>query len=214
MFFLANSSIIFVVVNFNKRLFFFVLVLLFSTSFISALSSKPFALNIALGSSAIVYGDEQIKEYKSVLFAENTSRFILNTEVSTHLFLDDYISLNIGSILGFDWFKNTNANLFLLKYDIFAGIRIYPFLNGFNFGIDYICGGLSNFLKVYSTSDENIKSATVVSDWSNGFRLLAEYIFVVESSKYSPAIGCYWQNMPRNNGYDNSFSVYAKLAIR
>ena len=108
----------------------------------------------------------------------------------------------------------TNANLFLLKYDIFAGIRIYPFLNGFNFGIDYICGGLSNFLKVYSTSDENIKSATVVSDWSNGFRILAEYIFVVESSKYSPAIGCYWQNMPRNNGYDNSFSVYAKLVIR
>ena len=55
--------------NFNKRFFSFVLVLLVSISFISALSSKPFALNIALGSSAIVYGDEQIKEYKSVLFA-------------------------------------------------------------------------------------------------------------------------------------------------
>ena len=187
-------------------------------SFSFALSEKPFALSLALGTSSVAYGDEQIKEYKPVLFEEDSTRFLLNSEVSAMLFLDDYVAINLGGIIGFDWFKNTYANMFLLKYDFFVGLRVYPFLNGFNFGIDYICGSYTNFLKINSV--ENLKenstltSQNIVSEWSNGFRLIVEYNFLQETWKYTLALGCYWQNMPRNNGYDNSFSVYLKFVAR
>ena len=204
--------------KFYKKLFLIVVFFSLINSFSFALSEKPFALSLALGTSSVAYGDEQIKEYKPVLFEEDSTRFLLNSEVSAMLFLDDYVAINLGGIIGFDWFKNTNANMFLLKYDFFVGLRVYPFLNGFNFGIDYICGSYTNFLKINSV--ENLKenstltSQNIVSEWSNGFRLIVEYNFLQETWKYTPALGCYWQNMPRNNGYDNSFSVYIKFVAR
>ncbi len=204
--------------KFSKKaiLIFLCFTSLFSSIF--GLSENPFALSFSLGTSAIAYGDEQIKEYKSVLFAEDSTRFVLNSEISAMLFLDDYVAINLGGIAGFDWFKNTNANMFLLKYDILAGLRVYPFLNGFNFGIDYICGSYTNFLKINSVENleenPNLTSQNIVSEWSNGFRLIVEYNFLQEDWKYTPALGCYWQNMPRNNGYDNSFSVYLKFLLR
>ena len=204
--------------KFSKKLLFVILIFLLSNLVCFALPEKTLALSVSLGTSAVAYGDEQIKEYKSVLFEQDSTRFVLNSEVSGMLFLDDYVAINLGGIAGFDWMKNTQADMFLVKYDIFAGLRIYPFLHGLNFGIDYICGSYTNFLKVNSAEklEENtdLTSQTINSEWSNGFRLIVEYNFLQEGWKYTPAIGCYWQNMPRNNGYDNSFSVYIKFVAR
>lgn len=204
--------------KFSKKLLFVILIFLLSNLVCFALPEKPLALSVSLGTSAVAYGDEQIKEYKSVLFEQDSTRFVLNSEVSGMLFLDDYVAINLGGIAGFDWMKNTQADMFLVKYDIFAGLRIFPFLHGLNFGIDYICGSYTNFLKVNSAEklEENsdLTSQTINSEWSNGFRLIVEYNFLQEDWKYTPAIGCYWQNMPRNNGYDNSFSVYIKFVAR
>ncbi len=207
--------------KFSKKKLFIFLILVFPSLVCFALPENPLSLNFSLGTSAIVYGDEQTKEYKTTLFEENATRFILNSEVSVQLFLDEYISLNLGGIAGFDWFKNSSTNMFLLKYDIFTGIRIFPTAKGFNFGVDYICGSYTNFLKVFEnqTSDdeevyEQKTSKNLVAEWSNGFRIVAEYNFIELASKFTPAIGCYWQNMPRFNGYDNSFVVYLKLSMR
>ncbi len=204
--------------KFNKKA---ILIFLCFTSLLFSVfgfSSDPLAFSFSLGTSAFAYGDEQIKEYKALLFAEDSTRFVLNAEVSAMLFLDDYVAINLGGICGLDWMKNAQANMYLIKYDIFAGLRVYPFLNGFNFGIDYVCGSYTNFLKINSVENlgvnSNLTSKNITSEWSNGFRILAEYNFLQESWKYSPALGCYWQNMPRNNGYDNSFSVYIKFVAR
>ena len=123
--------------KFSKKLLFIFLILIFSNLVCFALPENPLALNFSLGTSAISYGDENIKLEKENYFLENYSRFILNSEISGQLFLDEYIAFHIGANLGFDLFKNENANMFLFKYDIFSGIRIYPTGKGFNFGVDY-----------------------------------------------------------------------------
>ena len=196
--------------KFSKRLLFIFFILIFSNLVCFALPENPLALNFSLGTSAIVYGDENIKLEKDNYFLEDYSRFVLNSEVSLQFFLDEYISLNLGGIVGFDLFKNENANMFVLKYDVFSGIRIYPNAKGFNFGVDYILGSYTSFVKVL----EEESSEKIKGEWSNGFRIVTEYNFIELDTKITPALGCYWQNMPRLNGYDNSFVVYLKLSMR
>ena len=201
--------------KFSKKHLFIFFILLFSNLVCFAIPGNPFAFNFSFGTSAISYGDENINIEKDNYFLEDFSRFILNTEISGQLFLDEYVSFNFGGIIGFDLFKNEKANMFLLKYDIFSGIRIFPTGKGFNFGVDYIYGSYTNFLKVFEEqTEEQDASKNLKSEWSNGFRIVAEYNFMELASKFTPALGCYWQNMPRLNGYDNSFVVYLKLSMR
>ena len=201
--------------KFSKKHLFIFLIFLLTNLVCFALPENPLALNFSLGTSAISYGDENIKLEKDNYFLEDYSRFVLNSEISGQLFLDEYISFNIGGIIGFDLFKNEKANMFLLKYDIFSGIRIFPTGKGFNFGVDYIYGSYTNFLKVFEEqTEEQDASKNLKSECSNGFRIVAEYNFMELASKFTPALGCYWQNMPRLNGYDNSFVVYLKVSMR
>lgn len=201
--------------KFSKRLLFVFFILIFTNLVCFALPENPLALNFSLGTSAIVYGDENIKLEKDNYFLEDYSRFVLNSEVSLQFFLDEYVAFNFGGIVGFDLFKNENANMFVLKYDIFSGIRIYPTGKGFNFGVDYILGSYTNFLKVFEEQTGNQESSkNLKGEWSNGFRIVTEYNFIELDTKITPAVGCYWQNMPRLNGYDNSFVVYLKLSMR
>ena len=201
--------------KFNKKLLFIVLILLFSNLVCFALPENPLALNFSLGTSAIVYGDENIKLERDNYFLEDYSRFVINSEASFQFFFDEFVAFNFGGIVSVDLFKNEKANMFLLKYDIFSGIRIFPTGKGFNFGVDYIYGSYTNFLKVFEEqTEEQEASKNLKSEWSNGFRIVAEYNFIELASKFTPALGCYWQNMPRLNGYDNSFVVYLKLSMR
>ena len=201
--------------KFSKKLLVIFLILLFSNLVCFALPENPVALNFSLGTSAVVYGDKNINLEKENYFLENYSRFIVNSEASFQLFLDEYIAFNFGGIAGFDMFKNEKSEMFVLKYDIFSGIRIYPTGKGFNFGVDYVYGSYTNFLKVFEEqTEEKESSKKLKGEWSNGFRLVVEYNFVELASKITPALGCYWQNMPRLNGYDNSFVVYLKLSMR
>lgn len=196
---------------FNKKSIFFTLLIFLFLTFGYSLPSHPVSFQVALGTSAISYGDQTVVNTTNTFFADNVNRFILNTDVSMNLILDDYIRLAVGTILGFDWFKKDSIYMFLLDYDFYGGVRIYPMLKGFNFGIDYICGGYTNFSQLVST--EIVKSEKGM--WSNGFRLSAEYSLEdFDNFGTSPAFGCYWQNMPRNGGFDNKLSVYAKLNIR
>jgi hypothetical protein len=201
--------------KFSKRLLFVFFILIFTNLVCFALPENPLALNFSLGTSAIVYGDENIKLEKDNYFLEDYSRFVLNSEVSLQFFLDEYVAFNFGGIVGFDLFKNENANMFVLKYDIFSGIRIYPNAKGFNFGVDYILGSYTSFVKVLEEqTEEKESSEKIKGEWSNGFRIVTEYNFIELDTKITPALGCYWQNMPRLNGYDNSFVVYLKLSMR
>ena len=122
----------------KKHLFIF-LILLFSNLVCFALPENPLALNFSLGTSAIVYGDENIKLERDNYFLEDYSRFVINTEASFQFFLDEYVAFNFGGIASVDLFKNEKANMFLLKYDIFSGIRklVHHFLSNSFFAHNY-----------------------------------------------------------------------------
>ncbi|MCR5699741.1 MAG: hypothetical protein K6G52_08885 [Treponemataceae bacterium] len=178
-----------------------------------SMQEHPFTLQLSLGTSAIFYGDQSVKEQRETNFPSSSSRFVMNGEVGTSFFLDEYIALDLGSILGFDWFKYAPSgtyknSMFLLSYDFFLGCRIYPLLEGFCFGIDYITGGFHNFLKL-----DGVKY-NLIGDWSNGFRIVAEYNILNNRIGWSPAVGVYWQNMARNGGWDNTVAVYARAQLR
>ena len=115
---------------------------LFCVAPVFSLPEHPFNLQLSLGTSANLYGDENINSYRTQYFSSDTSRFVLNGEVGTGFFLDEYISLNFGGIVSFDWFKHAfyaddgsgrviTDSMFPLDYDIFFGVRIFPFLLGF-----------------------------------------------------------------------------------
>lgn len=197
--------------TYYKKSTIFVLLIVFFLTVAYSLPSHPISFQASLGTSAIYYGDQTIVNTTNTFFTENVNRFILNTDVSVNLILDDYIRLAVGTILGFDWFKKDNIYMFLLDYDFYGGVRIYPMLKGFNFGIDYVCGGYTNYSQLVSTEIVHSEKGM----WSNGFRISTEYSLEnFDSFGISPAFGCYWQNMPRNGGFDNKLSVYAKLNIR
>ena len=192
---------------------------LFCVAPVFSLPEHPFNLQLSLGTSANLYGDENINSYRTQYFSSDTSRFVLNGEVGTGFFLDEYISLNFGGIVSFDWFKHAfyaddgsgrviTDSMFPLDYDIFFGVRIFPFLLGFSFGMDYITGGRTNFLKLSGAKSKENEL------WSNGFRFIFEYNILNNQIGWSPAVGAYWQNMSRIGGHDNTFAVYIKASLR
>ena len=197
----------------------FPLVLLCCISPIFSLPEHPFNLQMSLGTAVKFYGDENVVQYREEYFSSDSSRFILNTEVATSFFIDDYVSLDLGGIISFDLFKHDyytgdgrgsiiKDSMFLLDYDIFFGVRVYPLMVGFSLGVDYITGGYMNFMKISdASSKEN-------GGWSNGFRLIFEYNILNNRIGWSPAVGLYWQNMSRRGGHDNIIGVYIKAALR
>ncbi|MCR4790150.1 MAG: hypothetical protein K5839_03615, partial [Treponemataceae bacterium] len=173
-----------------------------------SLVPHPIGIQMGLGTQATVYGDQTVISQRETNFPSESTRFVMNGEFSGFLFLDEYIALDLGTNLAFDWFKYSADSMFLLEYDVFFGARIYPVQAGFCFGIDYVCGGYSNFLKI-DGQKENIKG-----DWSNGFRVVAEYNILNNKIGWSPVVGVYYQNLPRAGGYNNTFAIYAKASLR
>ena len=119
LFFSFCSYIIFLM-KFSKKLLFVFFILIFSNLVCFALPENPLALNFSLGTSAVVYGDENIKLEKDNYFLEDYSRFILNSEASFHshsskkFILSDFIPII--------YFITTTANksrAFLIFYPNF-----------------------------------------------------------------------------------------------
>ena len=184
-----------------------------------AIPEHPVNLQMSLGTAMKFYGDENVRQYRAETFGPGSTRFILNSEIGGGFFLDEYISLNLGGIVSFDWFEHDyylqdgsgkviKDSMFLLNYDIYFGVRVFPFLLGFSFGVDYITGGCMNYLKIAGVK------ASEDEGWANGFRFVFEYNILNNRIGWSPAAGIYWQNMSRNGGHDNTVAVYVKAALR
>ncbi|MGP1587922.1 MAG: hypothetical protein ACTTHG_06215 [Treponemataceae bacterium] len=203
-----------------------IIIFLFSAFFITSAFASPlgkkltpnedektkfhfFGLKMGMGTSIVFYEDTAILNLTGTDFLrESSTRFILNSELEGVFFLNDYLSIDSGAMLWFDYFKNRGNSMFLLNYDFFIGFRIYPMLKGFCFGIDYITGSYNNFLQ-YSTAKTNSQG-----NWSNGFRIIAEYNFMENRIGWTPAVGAYWQNMRCIGGYNNILALYFKACLR
>ena len=169
---------------------------------------KPCVFQLALGSGANSYGATEITELKQNYFATDKVHIFANFETSFNFYLDEYFQFCLGAITSFDLFQKSANSLFMLDYDAFFGARIFPGLPAFCFGVDYICGSFYKISRLDGEKNNNF------NPWSNGFRFICEYNFMKNKPKWSPAVGIYWQNMPRLGGYDNRLAIYVKASLR
>jgi hypothetical protein len=183
---------------------------------------------VSLGTSAVIYGDKDFRTFNRALLADDFKRFMFTVDASGGIVLDEHVRFSFGSMLNYDSFVQSRFNAVYLDYNFYTGIRIYPELKGFNFGIDYVVGRRSNVFKLplsytdpsLADEDSDLPAALNLSDieahtpWGNGFRFSAEYDFMYDSTGLAPMVGVSWRWMPRGTFYDNIFSVFFKMLFR
>ncbi|HQL05169.1 MAG TPA: hypothetical protein PLU33_08510 [Treponemataceae bacterium] len=183
---------------------------------------------VSAGTSAVIYGDKDFRTFNKYLLSNDYKRFMFTVDASGGIILDEHVRFSFGSLLNYDSFVKSRFNAVYLDYNFYTGIRIYPELRGFNFGIDYVVGRRSNVLKLpLFDSDTSLTDSaldgSVTEDpadivphtpWGNGFRFTAEYDFMYDSTGLAPMVGVSWRCMPRGTFYDNIFSVFFKMLFR
>lgn len=171
--------------------------------------TSPFFTQIAIGTSAVLYGDSDVKEKtKMIKDLDDSFSFIVSTDACFGLKLSQEVRLVAGGYLVSDISTNQKYYANHLDYGMFSGVRIYTGLAGLVGGVDYVCGSSSNF---YNLEDEGISTNTTV--WGNGYRFLLEYDFSNGTKRFAPILNLSWRRVPRDSYFDNNFTISFKLSI-
>lgn len=184
-----------------------ILILVFRFSLVFASDTKT-NFHWAIGTAAISYGDKESKDLSKKLSNDDFTRLILSGELGVSIKMDKSIRFVAGGNLVYDSFLKGSQNVFFLDYAIFGGLRIYPGLGGFNFGLEYNTGRRSNF---YNLTDYTVPES-YSTNWGNGFRFVTEYDFSYYTEGLAPVIGISYRRMPRGGFADNFFTFYFRLA--
>ncbi len=166
---------------------------------------------VSAGTSAIYYGDESLRLFNTSLLSDGYKRFVFTIDASGGIILDKHVRFSFGSLLNYDSFSQSRYNVIYLDYNFYTGIRVYPALKGFNFGIEYVAGRRSNLVNLPLSLTSDIEANT---PWGNGFRFSAEYDFMYDTAGLAPMVGVSWRCMPRGEIYDHVFSVFFKMLFR
>lgn len=172
-------------------------------------SNSAFQFHWNFGTSGIVYGDQDTKDLHKQLTTDKFGRIIISGDLGVSVKLDNVIRFIAGTNLSLDSFMGSGQSLLHLDYAIFGGIRVYPNLKGFNFGLEYNTGCLTNFYNLPSYEREEVKSTR----WGNGFRFVFEYDFSYHTDGFAPVIGINWRGMPRGGYSDNLVGFYFRFAF-
>ncbi len=162
-----------------------------------------------IGTAAVIYGDESIDTENALVYAENTGRFIITGDLGLGIDLDDRVRLLTGGLILADLATNSSAHANRLDYGFFTGVQIYPQLAGFNFGVDYVLGSRTDFIKLPNESASKVTS----TQWGNGFRLNMGYDFSYHGSRFAPSVEGSYRMMPRGGSNDHYFSIFIKFNI-
>ena len=189
--------------NFNMKKILFLILSIFVSSVIFA-QEKFLGFDFALVTGLPFYGSSEIRNFNSNV-SSNPNRIVIGSKADLTFKLIQQLKLVFGSscLADFNWNGADYSNHF--DYDFFFGVKIYPNLAGFNFGLGYLLGERIDFVNTSVDEKQNLFSA-----WGNGFKFLAEYNFAHDGfSKYLPTIGCSWTYMPRGNyEKDNLLTFY------
>lgn len=161
----------------------------------------------ALGTAAISYGDSETDTAMEYLSDNDYSRIILSGELGFSFKLDEMLRFVVGGNLVYDSFWKDSQSAFFLDYALFGGMRVYPGLGGLNFGLEYNTGRRSNF---YKLDDISVDSSS--TKWGNGFRIVTEYDFSVNTTGFAPVVGFSYRRMPRGGFADNIFTFYFRFS--
>ncbi len=162
-----------------------------------------------IGTSAVIYGDDTVNEENKLVYAENTGRFIITGDLGIGIELDDRVRFVTGGIILADFAFNTDVHANHLDYGFFSGVRIYPNLAGFNFGVDYVLGSRTDFIKLPGANDSRVTS----TPWGNGFRFNVGYDFSYSGKRFAPNVEGAYRMMPRGGSYDHYFSIFVNFNI-
>lgn len=177
--------------------------LVFALTSCFAVMPKKIDFTAGLSSGIPIYGTTLVKDSMDAI--DNPNRIIIGTFANVNLNPIKYATFFTGVDLLADFCWNSDVNINLLHFDIPLGVKFYPGLGGFDFGLAYTLG-FCGFMFKDSTNEKHSDS----TPWGNGFKLLAEYDFSRNGkSKYYPILGVTWNLMPRGSDkYDNIISLY------
>ncbi len=162
-----------------------------------------------IGTSAAVYGDNSVIQENNMVHSENITRLIITGDIGAGVDLDDRVRLLTGGIFLTDIAFNSDVHANRLDYGFFTGVRIYPNLAGLNFGVDYVLGARSDFVKLPGKTDSRLTS----TPWGNGFRFSAGYDFSYNGHRFAPNVEGSYRMMPRGGSYDHYFSIFLNFNI-
>lgn len=172
----------------------------------SLLSAKEKFMGFVSGLSAglPVYGSDSTKQMKDSI--ENPFRLVPGIFFFLNIAPVEQVSFYGGVDLLFDFDFNSDNYMNSIAIDFPIGIKIYPGLEGFNFGLSYVLAARADFYDLENGSQGQSGSA-----WGNGTKFSIEYNFAHASKTHSelPLIGLSWKVLPRGNKeYDNYISAY------
>ena len=173
------------------------------------LSSSIFAkenflsFTTGLSSGYPFYGSEKIKDTNNSL--QDAGRGIFGFFFNLNLNVIEQCTFFVGADLLTDLIIQGGNHSNHLHFGIPFGVKLYPNLKGFNFGIAYMLGFRADFIDVTGRDSGN-----EISSWGNGFKLFAEYNFAkTGKSRFLPSVGLSYSLMPRgHNTFDNLLGLY------
>ncbi len=187
----------------------FILLLLFSTSFLYSQSQDFYFWYWDVGTSTVVYGDDVVNDENKQVHSQNVGRFIITADLGMGIDLDDRVRLLTGGLVLADIATNADVNANRIDYGFFTGVRVYPDLLGFNFGVDYVLGSRTDFIKLPGDSSSKMSS----TPWGNGFRINMGYDFSYNGHRFAPNVEGSYRMMPRGGSYDHYFSIFLNFNI-
>ena len=207
-----------------KKFFICLSIFLFSTF---CFANKPlFTGSLGISTSLPVYGSEQIKHVNDYYFNNDGNRIIVGTSARLELNAINPFVLFVDADLNMDFNFSDQQFFHMMDLAFTGGMKFYPGLGGFAFGIGYSIGTRFDFYNdlsdIFSETEDSSENVEVINsekgeidknDWGNGFKLFLEYDFSYNSSyRFLPTLGVSWRLMPRgNNFYDNIFSFYLMM---
>lgn len=185
------------------------LLILGSSTTLLAKKTDTFFFQGAFGASSVMYGDEKIVNETNAVIDTGVGRFTFTADLGFGISLDNRIRVITGGLLSTDLCFNSDVHANRLDYSFFLGIRIYPDLAGFNFGIDYTLGRRTDFLKLPGLSS----SSTSSTPWGNGFRANIGYDFSYNGLRFAPIVQGSYRMAPRGGSFDHYFSLFINFNL-
>ena len=167
-----------------------------------------FGFQFALGSGYTFYGDKNLKSNVSEAMHSGYSRIILYTDAGITLRLTEQLYFLGGFQTMFDFIWKDGRHTNHATPTFFGGLQFYPGIGNLSFSLAYALGVRHDW-EGMSKDYEEVKA----SKWGNGFRLAAEYDFK-KGGGVVPVVGASYLFLPTGyDNYDNTLSVYFRLAF-
>ena len=184
-----------------------------------------FCSEVMLGTGITIYDDNSGSERKQLLDTSDYKRIVAGLSYNAVLGISEQIKLLFGADLMSDFLWEDDMYFHTLDYAFCTGVKIFPGAQGLNFGISYILGNRTDFVKVYKTvektgegqtGEEKVLEETILTkSWGNGFKLFVQYDFMEDSSsKVKPLAGAYYRCVPRGgNLTDHTICLYGGIKL-